>query len=144
MLKNLKIFILDADPHNRERYISYLQNMGFVNIFEFENTFDCLTSLNHQPNIIIIDQGIEPQLNIEAVKKIKAYNPDIYVIYVAENNNIQGAIQSQKYGAYDYFIKGQNEEYMINELFNRIMNIMNLLIKKPVATKYYPVNFFSL
>lgn len=144
MFNNLKIFILDNDTSTRDRYSNHLKNMGFVNIFQFNNITDCLSKLSHQPNIIIIDQGNEPQQNIDVIKKIKGYNPDIYVVYVTDKNQLQFALQAQRNGAYDFFIKGQNEEYMINELFNRIINIMNLLIKKPITSKFNQVNFFSL
>jgi response regulator of citrate/malate metabolism len=64
----------------------------------------------------------------ETLKKIKHYNPNIYVIMVADQ--MEYSPEALKYGAFDYLQKDSNELNQIRKVLQKITGIKHLLGKK--------------
>ena len=135
--KNMRIFIVDEDPICRELYKQYLLNMGFIKIDLFENGKECIKKLDKIPDLIFVDNCIASDDCIENLKKIKRINPDIYIVFLSEPGDIELAIRALKLGAFDYIIKGEKEEEMIQNVVRRILDIMKMF------SKNFPANFIS-
>ncbi|MCL4135016.1 UNVERIFIED_CONTAM: hypothetical protein GTU68_028078 [Idotea baltica] len=58
----------------------------------------------------------------EVLKKIKEYNPDIEVIVISEQENIETAVELLRLGAYDYITKA-------NDIRDRLLNLVNNIRK---------------
>jgi DNA-binding NtrC family response regulator len=82
--------------------------MNYHDITYFSNGNDCLINLNQNPDIIFLDHNMEDITGFEVLKKIKRYNPNIYVVMVSGQENIKTAVDALKYGAFDYVIKDNN------------------------------------
>jgi DNA-binding NtrC family response regulator len=55
---------------------------------------------------------------VEVLKAIKEKHPDVQVIMISGQDKIDVAVDSMKYGAYDYVVKGETA-------FSRTENILN-------------------
>jgi polysaccharide export outer membrane protein len=67
---------------------------------------------------------MEDITGFEVLKKIKRYNPNIYVVMVSGQENIKTAVDALKYGAFDYVIKDNN-----------VCDKMALVIEKIIKVK---------
>lgn len=122
-----KIFVVDDDAFYREMYVQLLKNLGYSNITSFDNGQDCINHLTEEPDIIFLDHRMEPLDGIELLKKIKRFNPDIYILLISGQEDMQVAINALKYGAFDYIIKGENDMEMITAILKKIANVMELV-----------------
>ncbi len=122
-----KIFIVDDDSFCTALYKQHLLNEGYTNITTFTNGQDCLNHLTDQPQIILLDYEMEPYNGLEVLKKIKRFNPDIYLLVISGQDDMQVAINALKYGAFDYIIKGKNELEKITSLLQKIGGVMEIL-----------------
>ncbi|MCC6371729.1 MAG: response regulator, partial [Bacteroidia bacterium] len=126
---NLKVFITDDDVFSLNIYEQYLLNMGFNDIHLFQSGVDCLNSLHQNPDIILLDYNMDVMNGFEVIEKVKRYNPNIFIVMISGQENINTAIQVLKYGAFDYIIKGEDVEYKIKNVIQRILLIQEEIKK---------------
>lgn len=131
MKTDLKIFLVDDDPVYRSIYAYYLKTLGYDNISQFTDGLQCVNNLVQSPDIILLDHDMGAMNGTETLKKIKRYNPDIFVIYLSGQDQLEVAVDALKYGAFDYIIKGSaNEKQRVTGVLNKIMDV-----RKRTATK---------
>jgi DNA-binding NtrC family response regulator len=128
--KDLSIFIVDDDPMCSQIYKQYLKNLGYTNVELFDNGQQCINELTRKPDIIFLDHEMTPINGMDTLKKIKRFNPDIYLVYISAQEDMQVAINALKYGVFDYVIKGELEEQKIVSVMLKIVNVMELLSEK--------------
>ena len=102
---NLKFFIVDDDKYCATVYEQHLKNHQLKDVTSFSSGEECLDELYQKPDIIFLDHNMEDLNGFEVLKKIKRYDPNIYVIMVSAQENIDTAVNALKYGAFDYIVK---------------------------------------
>jgi len=110
----------------------HLLSLGYKDIKCFSNGNDCLNNLNQNPDIIFLDHNIDEITGLEVLKGIKCYNPDIYVIMVSGQQNINIAVEALKFDAFDYIIKDK----LVYDKMTLIINKISL-VKKSTSTNSY-------
>lgn len=115
-----KFFIVDDDPFCRMRLSQHLHNLGFKDNMLFDNGMDCINKLNLQPDIIFLDYDMPQYNGLELIKKINKLNPDIFLVLVSGQQDMQVAINALKFGAFDYVIKGEDDLDNINSSLRRM------------------------
>lgn len=125
---DLKIFLVDDDVFSLTIYRQHLRNLGYKHIAVFENGLDCLNSLAQQPDIIFLDHQMDQLNGVEVLKKIKQFNPDIYVVFISGQSDVQTVINSLKLGAFDYIVKDNNDTGKMEEVLNKINEVKELLL----------------
>lgn len=130
--KELKVFIVDDDRIYRALYKQYLLNMGFEKIEMISNGQECINRLIENPDIILLDHQMTPIDGLETLKKIKRFNPNIYLVYLSGQANMKVTIDALKYGAFDYIIKSTMlEEEQIAVVINKILDLKELMASRP-------------
>jgi len=76
-----------------------------------------------------MDYHLDSMNGLEATKNIKAVNPDIQVILVSSQEQLQVAVNTLKYGAYDYVMKDEAALFRIKSLINKIL-YLNAVVTK--------------
>ena len=131
-MKTQKIFITDDDKWYANVVANTLSLHNFSNVEVFTNSRSMLNNLYQMPNIIVLDL-IMPQVSgIEALKEIKSFDPDIFVIILSAQKDVELAVQTLKYGSFDYIIK---DDVSIVRLLNTIKKITEL--EKPKKISYF-------
>lgn len=127
--KRLRIFLVDDDVFSLSLTEQHIRNLGYDGITSFETGGACLNSLEQKPDIIFLDHNMDTLTGFEVLKKIKRFNPDIYVVMLSGQENMKTAVDSLKFGAFDYLIKGDHQEAKIADVLKRIEDVQALLRK---------------
>jgi len=119
------LFLVDDEPIQNEMLKDYLKERFLFNVKVFENGEDALQNMNLNPEIVVLDYHLSSQNQtakngIDVLKLMKDSNPESQVIMLSGQDKIDVAIDTMKYGAYDYVIKGESA-------FSRIENLINNL-----------------
>ncbi|MBK6497100.1 MAG: response regulator [Saprospiraceae bacterium] len=120
MLNTKKIFVVDDDVFTSAIFKQHLQNLGYDDITCFSGGTLCLNHLQERPDVILPDHEMGDLTGFDVLIKIKRFDPNIYVVMVSGQEDMMTAIDSLKYGAFDYIIKGDDTTYKITKVMERI------------------------
>ena len=127
-LKQLdKIYLLDDNMFYINIFQQHLVNLGYSDIAIFSSPGECRNKLNPPPDIIFYVHGENFLEGLEVLKMIKKHTPDIFMIFICGPDNAETVIQSLKYGAFDYFIKGVDDVKNIELVLKKIHRVRELL-----------------
>ncbi len=108
----IRLFLVDDDElYLKLLEIEFMENADFI-VETFATGEHCIKNLEHNPDFIILDyhlDGIEKSAmnGIEALDKIKAFNPDIPVIMLSCQDKIDVAVNCMHHKAADYIVKSE-------------------------------------
>jgi len=133
--KNPLIFVVEDNQMYNKLVVSYLKTNNFRNLESFLTGGYTLKNLDKNPDIIIQDYLLDGMTGIEVLIKAKKTNPNVEFIFLSGQDSIDIAINSMKYGAYDYIVKDQMAlQKMVNKIHK--INSVTELVK---ANKRYRV-----
>jgi DNA-binding NtrC family response regulator len=128
-MKQVKtIFIVDDDPMQASMLQEYLSKYSTFNFHIFNNGEDCLKNLSLDPQIIFLDYnfdlaGKNAMDGLDILKEIKAQKPMTEVVMLSGQDRIEVAVNTMKYGAFDYIVKSESA-------FHRSENVIFNIIKR--------------
>lgn len=139
--KNPLIFVVEDNSMYNKLVVSYLKTNKFTNVESYLKGEDALSNMHKQPAIVIQDYLLEGMTGIEVLIKAKKTNPNVEFIFLSGQDSIDIAINSMKYGAYDYIVKDQ---MALQKLVNKIQKINSVteLVKTNKRYKVGVVLFF--
>jgi polysaccharide export outer membrane protein len=126
----LKVFLVDDEPYCLNLYAQYFVNLGYQDIHSFGKSGDCLDELTKKPDVIFLDYHMDNLNGIELLKKIKRFNPNVMVFFVSGQESIRVAVNTLKYGAFDYIIKQDMSEERIKGCMEKAERMREILLKK--------------
>ena len=126
-MNDLKIFLVDDDAFYLNILKQHLHNIGCENVSTFENGTDCLNQLQDKPDVIFLDYSMDTLSGVEVLNKIKRNNPNIFVVMISAQGDIQPAVNSLKQGAFDYLEKGDDDQSKIKDVLQKIIDVRDLL-----------------
>ena len=122
----VNMFLVDDDPmYLKTLENSFLKESGHYNakVQTFLTGDECLKNLHLKPDVIVLDyylNGFSPKAvnGLEILKKVKKMNAKIQVVMLSGQDKIDIAVNSMKYGAFDYIVKNESA-------FVRTQNVIN-------------------
>jgi DNA-binding NtrC family response regulator len=97
-------------------------NLVDHNLQIFESGEECLENIKDgRPDVVILDYLLPGMNGLETLKKIKEQDPDIPVIVISAQKEIQVTRDVLKAGAHDYIIKDKSA---VDKLYNAINQIV--------------------
>ncbi len=127
--ESLKIFVVDDDQFSLHLYEQHLNNLGYTDVYCFPDGSSCLGEIIEQPDVIFLDHSMDVLDGMEVLKKIKRFNPDIYVVFISGQENIVTAVDALKFGAFDYIVKGSHDLQRIEAVLIKIGEVKEMLQK---------------
>ena len=132
----IKLFLVDDDAlFLKSLEIEFLQHadplaIGFT-IEIFATGELCIENLSHHPDVIILDyhlDGIDKNAmnGMETLDKIKAYNPDIPVVMLSAQDNIDVAINCMHHRASDYVVKSETAFVRLQKIITTIFKYQKM------------------
>lgn len=114
---NPLIFVVDDDKFAHHLLNSILRKFSFRNVEHFFSGEDCLENIEKAPDIILLDFEMDGINGLETLNRIKKHFPDIKVLMISGQENINVAVKAIKSGAEDYFIKDSTLPLKLKEFF---------------------------
>ncbi len=117
-----KILIIDDEEKLRSLLMRMIELEGFE-VFEAADGKSALKKLEQQEINVVLCDGRLPDVNgIDLCKEIKAKYPLLEIIMLTAYGNIPDGVQAIKNGAFDYIVKGDDN--------NKIIPLLNRAIEK--------------
>lgn len=129
-IKNPLIFVVEDNQMYNKLVVSYLRTNKFTNVESFLTGEDVLKNMHKNPDIIIQDYLLDGMTGIEVLIKAKKTNPNVEFIFLSGNDSIDIAINSMKYGAYNYILKDQMALPKLVEKIQKINSVSEVVITK--------------
>jgi DNA-binding NtrC family response regulator len=116
------IFVVDDEESIRDA--AMLTFGGHYNISVFTDAESALATLEvRMPDLVLLDIGLPGMNGIDALRKIKAFSPDICVIMITAYEEIDSVVSAMRLGAYDYVIKPFQMEVLKTSIANAFHSI---------------------
>lgn len=115
-----KIFIVEDERLYSAVLQHYLSQNPDYEVTVFMDGKSLMQNLHRKPDVISLDYSLPDTNALKLFKQIKAVMPELPIIVVSGQQDMQVAIEILKEGAYDYFIKNEDTK---NKLWNAIKNI---------------------
>ncbi|MBX2906617.1 MAG: response regulator [Taibaiella sp.] len=120
--KNIKVFIVDDSPMCRFLYKRHLMNLGFSNIYLFESGEQCLNNIHIMPEIVLLDFDAPPRNGLEVLKEIKQMYPQIHLLMISSQQDINVVIEAIRFGVSGYIMKDDHQLEMMSYATEKILN----------------------
>ncbi|MDQ3110264.1 MAG: response regulator [Bacteroidota bacterium] len=132
--KTFNVFIVDDDQF-------YLAALGFrlmkesknngTKIYCYATGEECLRNMDLDPSVVILDYNLDSSTpasmsGLRTLRKIKAIKPDVDVILLSAQSDIDVALEIYEAGAYSYIIKDKQALASVEKTISEL-----LLQKKP-------------
>ena len=139
---NPTIFIIDPSHAYKKIIKNCLEALNYNNIYMFSNAEEIKDS-KLSPNIIILDQELGPQKmkGLDFLKKYKTKYLNSHFIFLSSNTNLEIAVDSIKFGAFDYIIKSR---IGLERLILKINGLVGNQIKLRSRTKIFKAAVVTL
>jgi two-component system OmpR family response regulator len=129
--KNILLFLVDDDAlFLKALEIEFVQKTD-SRIKTFPTGELCLTELSQDPDVIILDyklDGIEKNAmnGLETLDRIKITHPEIPVILLSAQDNIEVAVNCMKHKAYDYIVKSETAFLRLQQAITTIIHYQKI------------------
>ncbi|MCK4666666.1 sigma-54-dependent Fis family transcriptional regulator [Candidatus Dependentiae bacterium] len=139
-----KILIIEDEKKMREVLKIYLEKKNYE-VFLAENGVRGIELVKSQDLSCVVTDLKMPKMNgIEVLKTIKTINSDLPVIIITAYGTIDTAIQSIKFGAYDYITKPFDVKEL-KKLINNAVKMYNLIVDRfSDKQSKYPKHFAGI
>ena len=127
--REFRIFFVDDDMFNLTLMSNYLNHLGYTSVTTIQNGTECLNRLTEKPEVIFLDHNMEGISGFEVLKKIKRFDPNIHVVMVSGQDSMKMAVDSLKYGAFDYIIKNNDALQHVTDVMMRITAAQEMVDK---------------
>ncbi len=100
-----RILIVDDDPGHLAALKTITRSWGYAVETADDGTAAVETAKTRPVDLVLMDVRMARMGGIEALKKVKSYNPAIPIIIMTAYSSVESAVEALKAGAYDYLIK---------------------------------------
>jgi DNA-binding NtrC family response regulator len=123
-IKNPLIFVVEDNKIYNKLVVNFLEKKGFTNVKSFANGEDCLKNMSLKPDIVIQDYLLEGLNGIEVLIWAKKHYPLTEFIFLSGQESMDIAVNTMRYGAYDYIIKNDATLDRLADKIERILKAM--------------------
>ena len=124
-----------------------MKSAGYENVKHVDNGLECILQVYEGtvPDVVIMDQQLGLVNGVEVLQKIRAYKPDLKVIFMSGQKSVKLAVQSIKQGALDYIKKDEKAFEKLLPVLQKIeSDIRNRSANTPVKRTFKRIkNFLS-
>ncbi|MBK7966952.1 MAG: response regulator [Bacteroidetes bacterium] len=107
------VYVVDDEPLQRDMLKDHLSKMSKYEIHDFPTGEECLAAAKVRiPQIVFLDYNLNSQVRdamdgIDVLKELKNIYPEMEVVMISGQDRIEVAVNTMKYGAFDYIVKGE-------------------------------------
>jgi DNA-binding NtrC family response regulator len=146
------IFIVDDDAAQAMMLQDYLSKYSTFTITTFLSGEEVLKNLDKSPDIVFLDYnfdkvGLLAMNGVDILKEIKAQKPETEVVMFSGQDKIEVAVNTIKYGAFDYIVKSESAFHRSENVIFNIMRRMKLQGEAKMykrLTMFFAIAFVSV
>jgi two-component system response regulator AtoC len=144
--KPFTIYIVEDNEWFNQLLVHNLSLNPDYQVRGFYTAKDFLKHLDDSPDVVTLDYRLPDMDGAEVLSKIKAHNPNIEVLIISAQDNIETAVELLKHGANDYIVKEKDIRERLLRVINNIHKNLYLknrisYLEKEVQKKYNFQNF---
>ncbi len=131
-LQKQYIFLVDDEPIQNEMLHDYLSEKFPDYAFKMYDSGEAaMKDMGLRPRFVVLDYHLNAHLpdaqnGVEVLKEIKEAHPEANVIMLSGQDAIGVAVESMKYGAFDYVIKGETAFSRMETVINNYNELDNI------------------
>ncbi len=114
------IFVVEDDEWYRKLLVYTLELNPDYRVVAFEDGKSLMDALKEKPQVITLDYRLPDTNGEDLLKKIKEIAPEIKVIIISEQSEIDTAVELLKNGAYDYITKTKDIKDRLHNVIKHI------------------------
>ncbi len=119
---NTTALIADDEAHMRTFLKLLLQDIGIPKVYLMQNGMDAVEAYQeYQPDLILLDINMNKMNGVEALKRIRAINPQARIIMLTAVSTRDTIEETAKAGATYYILKTQSPDE-IKELIIKVLS----------------------
>ena len=136
--KNNLIYVVEDNKVYNKLVSEYLKKQNFTNVVSFFSGEECIEAVKkgNAPEIIIQDYFLEKMNGIDVLRKVKKLSPESEFIFLTNNESMEVAVNTIKFGAYDYIIKDRITLDKVMDRIQKISKLKNLEKRNKEIQKY--------
>lgn len=129
--KNFLIFVVEDNKVYNKLLTEYLNKQGYKNVRAFFSGEACVSAIQKgdEPDIVLQDYFLEEMNGLDVFKKVRKISPESEFIFLTNNESMEVAVNTIKYGAYDYIIK---DKVTLDKVIDRIQKISKFKMLKRI------------
>ncbi len=127
----MKVFVVEDDPFFGEALTYQLSLNPDYEVKKYVTGKDCLANLYTQPDIISLDYSLPDMNGAEVLMRIKERNPELPVIMLSGQEDMETALDLIRKGAEDYLIKNEDAIHRLRHVIKQASE--KVMLKKEVA-----------
>jgi DNA-binding NtrC family response regulator len=105
-MKNCHILLVDDEESELDAYSLLLTSMGIKNVVTLSNGRKVSEVLgNMQSPVVFLDLNMPQMTGQEVLRELKISHPQVPVIIITANSEIETAVECLRLGAHDYLVK---------------------------------------
>ena len=123
------IFIVDDDPVQSMMLSDHLGKYSYLNVHTYLTGEECMKNIGTlKPQIVFLDYYFDKVSNtsmngLDILKELRSKYPEVDVVMFSGQDRIEVAVNTMKYGAFDYIVKSESA-------FHRAENVIFNIIRK--------------
>jgi len=125
--KNLLIYVVEDNLMYNRLVCENLKRQDFTNVKSFDSGNDCLKSVKSGefPDVVIQDYQLKDSTGISVLQAVKKISKNSEFIFLTSNENVEIAVNTIKFGAYDYIIK--DNDVALEKVVDKINKIAKMI-----------------
>lgn len=116
------IFVVDDEQAISKLLSFWVKDKWGYDVEVFSNSEAMLKKISSKPDLILLDIMLPGLDGIETLKRIKQIDENLPVIMLSAQGSIEVAVESLRYGAFDYFPKPIDQQRLELAVKNAIKN----------------------
>ena len=120
MKKNDLIFIVEDDQFYASALECFLKSLGFNNIDHYDNGADCIKNSYKMPQLVLLDYNLDDFKGVDVMLELISFDSNTPVVFISAQHSVQIAIDTLKYGSYDYIQKDELTYQKLRNVIERI------------------------
>jgi DNA-binding NtrC family response regulator len=120
---NKKLIYIVDDEQSISKLLSFwVKDKWGYEVEVFPNSESMLKKANAKPDLVLLDIMLPGLNGIETLKRLKQIDENLPVVMLSAQGSIEVAVESLRYGAYDYFPKPIDQQKLELAIKNAIKN----------------------
>ncbi|MFC1820015.1 sigma-54-dependent transcriptional regulator [Thermodesulfobacteriota bacterium] len=138
--KSPTILVVDDDPSHLTTLKTIIKSWGY-HVEAVDDGSKAVEKVEDRPfDLILMDVRMTEMSGIEALKRIKAYNPSIPILIMTAFSSVESAVEALKAGAYDYLTKPLDFE-VLKLVIERAREHIGLKVENQILKERLGVDF---